>query len=381
MSRVLHAALMPFPSPQGTQGAVAAMMRALREGGVDATLFVHPHSDGTRTDLRIVRSPTAPFGKSLRSGPSVGRALLDALAVPVLARTGPGTPLFAHNVEAGLAARLTRRPYVYVAHTRMARELPFYTRYGREALAPLGRLLDASAVAPCALIAAISPQLVRDLARDFERDVAYLPVPWTLEERATADATRRERASLGLDLHALVLGYTGNLDGYQGTELLLPTLAAVRARTRAALVLATESDPEPLLADARRAGLAAHVRVLPLRDEADRARAHALFDVTLVPRTCEGGVPMKLLDSLARGVPVIAADGATAGLPCGRAVLVTRASPDSFAAACQLAAAPASREALAEAGIAYVTAHHAPARFREAHEALRIRLEACARRT
>jgi glycosyltransferase involved in cell wall biosynthesis len=381
MTAVLHAALMPFPSPQGTQGAVAAIMRALLTRGDDAKLFVHPHGDGTRTEIPLVRPMRVPFGTSLRSGPTLARAALDLVSLPAFARASRGKHVFAHNVEAATAARLIRADYVFVAHTLMARELPYYASRGADVLGPIGHGLDQLAAGAAQVLAAISPRLVSDLERTFEREAYYLPIPWAISEPAQVHARLAARAGLGLDAHTLVLGYTGNLDRYQGTQLLLPTLAHVAARTRAVLVVATESDGEAFLRDAARAGLAASVHMRPLATEADREAAHALFDVLVVPRACEGGVPIKLLDALARGVPVVAAREALAGLPCGAAVLGTRAEAPSLGAACLLAAPASSREALADAGHRYLEAHHGTSRFLAAHDDLRDRLAAARART
>lgn len=373
MTRVLHAALMPFPSPQGTQGAVASMVRSLRARGDDVRLFVSPHGDGRATDLPLVRPPRVPFGAGLRSGPTFGRAALDAFALPFLARAARGRDVLAHNVEAATAVALCARDFVYVAHTRMSVELPYYAPPNAQvarAVAPLGHGLDVLAAARATVVAAISPKLVVDLEASLGRSVRYLPVPWPRGEHVTARSRAASRAALGLDDATRVLVYTGNLDRYQGAELLLPTLASVRARADASLVIATQSDTSALLREARAAGLAEHVHVRPLRDEPDRAHAHAVADVVIVPRTCEGGVPIKLLDALARGVPAVVAHEATAGLPLGAAALRTRADAESLAAACLLAAPDASRVALRDAGLRYLDAHHGEATFLSAHDVL-----------
>ena len=374
MTRTLHAALMPFPSPQGTQGAVGAMVRSLRDRGDDVALFVHPHGDGTACDLPLVRSPRATFGSSLRSGPTLGRAALDALAIPSLARASKDAVLFAHNVEAATAARLIRAPYAFVAHTLMSRELPYYARRGAAVLSGLGDALDHLAASRADVVAAISPKLVQDLEARFAREVTDLPLPWRPVAEPSTDTRRDARARLGIADGTLVIGYTGNLDRYQGIELLLPTLAAVRAHMPAMLVVATESAADALREDARHAGLGDALVVRPLSGEADRAEMHALLDVLLVPRTCEGGVPIKLLDALSRGIAVVASHEATAGLPFGAAVLAARAVPESLAAACRLASSPDTRRAFATAGRVYLETHHGLAGFLAAHDRVSARL-------
>ena len=82
--------------------------------------------------------------------------------------------------------------------------------------------------------------------------------------------------------------------------------------------------------EAVRLGVAARIRWAPLATERDRAVVHAAADVALVPRRAPGGLPIKLLDALARGVPVVAGARALAGLPLTAAVTVV---PDDDPAA------------------------------------------------
>jgi glycosyltransferase involved in cell wall biosynthesis len=71
----------------------------------------------------------------------------------------------------------------------------------------------------------------------------------------------------------------------------------------------------------------------PLASEHDRAVAHAAADVALVPRLASGGLPIKLLEALARDVPVVANRRALAGLPLTpRADLLAVVPDDSLEA-------------------------------------------------
>jgi glycosyltransferase involved in cell wall biosynthesis len=93
---------------------------------------------------------------------------------------------------------------------------------------------------------------------------------------------------------------------------------------------------------------------------------HAAADVAIVPRALDGGVPVKLLDALARGVPVVAQRRALGGLALGGCASVC-ADDDADALAAALGAmlaAPIAAREVAQRGRAYVAAEHSAARFR-----------------
>ena len=166
---------------------------------------------------------------------------------------------------------------------------------------------------------------------------------------SVSDSVRPEaaaRASLELPLDAKVVLYAGNLDGYQGWE----EAADAARRANATFLVATESDPAPLAPFP-------HLRAR-LGDEHDRRRAYAACDLAIVPRRAPGGLPIKLLDALARDVPVVAGPRALAGLdPRG----VERADTDeapALAVAIERALASAPR-----GGRAWIEDSLAPARF------------------
>jgi len=396
--RTLHLACLPFPSPQGTQAIVRTMVEALADAGHDTHLLTYAHGTidtcepadartGThgrtgpharrdphvrshphvRSDSRGVthhRLADFPATRSLRSGPSLSKIALDLQMILVarrlVSRLNPDL-VIAHGVEAAYVARSARLSSVartiYYAHTRFDAELPTYATEATHVARPLqalGNLLDAGASRLRTV--AITPDLAAHLARRSSRHEArattLLP-PWSPLDPPRSDERIAARTSLELPLDAKVVLYAGNLDGYQGWE----EAADAARRAHATFLVATESDPTPL-------SPFPHVRVR-LADEHDRRRAYAACDLAIVPRRAPGGLPIKLLDALARDVPVVAGPRALAGLdPRG----VERADTDEAPAL-----AAAIERALArrpEGGRAWIEDTLAPARFVASVEAL-----------
>ena len=376
----LHVAALPFPSPQGTQAALRFMLEALRGAGVPVRLLTYPHGQGPPpAGIPIERLLPLPPVRSLRSGPSLGKVLLDAqllLRLRRRLRRRPPGRLIAHHVEAAAAAALAAPgfPFAFFAHTALGPELPSYLprRVPAGPLRAAGEQLDRWLLGRARWTLAISPALAVHLERLGGRPVSVVPPPWPLPAPLRAEERAEARQRLGLLPEHEVLLYAGNLDAYQGWEELLVALARLAPRRpRIQLLIATASAPEPVLRLAGRLGVLARLRLAPLGHEADRRRAHAAADVALVPRVAPGGLPVKLLDGLARGLPLVAARRAMAGFPPPEAVrLVDRPEPERWTGGLVplLDAPVARRQRLGEAGRAWVAEHFSAARFVERFE-------------
>jgi glycosyltransferase involved in cell wall biosynthesis len=238
-----------------------------------------------------------------------------------------------------------------------------------------GALIDAALVQRAHAVAAISPLLgdqLRPLAGKHADKVHDVTPPWPLPAPTSARERVRSRAALGLDAAARVLLYAGNLDRYQGWEEVLAALPAIRTRVPSLVwLIATDSDPAPLLALARRAGLGASLQVCELGSESTRRALHAAADLAIVPRRSSGGLPIKLLDAMARGVPCVAARAAAAGLPLAGAVELAAGNDASALAAAALrvlARSAHERAELGRRGRAYVAVQHGADRFLHAFD-------------
>jgi glycosyltransferase involved in cell wall biosynthesis len=354
--RTLHIACMPFPTSQGTQAAVRAMVEAL-----DGTLL--SYGEGAypcSPSFEWVRAPRLPGSLSTRSGPSLRKVATDSL---VLARArelaADHTLIVAHHVEAAAIAFALGRPFLYVAHTALGPELPAYAPpWLAGLLSRAGALADRAIVSRSPAACAVSPMLAARLSQ--YGSIEYLPVPWPVLAPIAHDASRARRS----------IAYVGNLDAYQGWEDAVEAAARIGAR----LVVGTQSDTAALERHAARH--AAEVVVRRLANEADRRRIYAEAHVVVVPRRLEGGVPVKLLDALARGAAVVTTERARAGLAIDHAVRVAFDDDvESLARAIdELLEWPEQRRRLGEAGRAFIADEHSRVKFRSRFSSLLSRL-------
>jgi hypothetical protein len=112
-------------------------------------------------------------------------------------------------------------------------------------------------------------------------------------------------------------------------------------------------------------------RTHALGAEPIRRLLHAAADFAIVPRATPGGLPMKLLDALARGLPCALAPLAAAGLTrMGGMEQATapghKALADSVARLTRQLRQPEQCRALADRARAYVASEHRPERFHAA---------------
>ena len=369
----LHIAAQPFPSYQGTQAAIRSMLEVRAARGKRAELFAYGAAGYSFSPSFALHRGPDDARMALRSGPSWTKIWADlrmAVMLPSLCRQRGARVLIAHHVEAmALACRMRELPRVFFAHTDLAAELPSYAspRYS-QLLARAGALTDRMLCARAHAIAAISPALCHALQASTGIHTTYVPTPWPVPEPIHRSERVRARHQLGLQEQALVALYAGNLDAYQDAEQTLAALADLAATggPRLHLLLATNSAPEQFLARAVQLGVP--FRTLPLGDEPVRRILHAAADLAIVPRATPGGLPMKLLDAMARGLPCALAPLAAAGLALrGRAEQAEAPGAAALSRAVARVLAqlkqPERRGMLSERARAYIASEHSTERF------------------
>jgi glycosyltransferase involved in cell wall biosynthesis len=179
--------------------------------------------------------------------------------------------------------------------------------------------------------------------------------------------------------------YVGNLERYQGIDLLLDALAALGDEPPVTLVV-IGGDPADVARYRHQAatlGLTRRVHFAGARPVRDLAGYLAQADILVSPRTLGENTPMKIYSYLASGSSILATDigSHTQALDDSCALLV-RPDPGCLAAGLQrLAADPALRRRLGSAGAARAAARYSRAAYREKLRAAYAPLEPASRAT
>lgn len=370
----LHVAALPYPTSQGTQAAIGCMVAALAGLGRSTALLTYASGSGheTRFEHRVAAGRMKP--RSLRSGPSFEKIAADVeLALALREQAKDARVIVAHHVEAAAIAHALRLPrWIFVAHTTLGPELPTYLpRVMGPFASRAGRRLDRWLASVAPGVAAISTHVAKEIARSSGREALVLPTPMT---RST-DRPRRENARRALGIDGRVVLYAGNLDAYQGLPVLVDAIAELRATMPdAQMLVATESSPSELARAFARRGVRAHF--VPLATETDRANAHAAADVAVVTRGTPGGFPIKLLDAIAREVPIVAMRRALSGddVP---GVRVTHDDSASLARGLRASLTASASELDSQVALAsrHLATRHDASSFAAALDAVTIRLQ------
>lgn len=327
---IVQVAAFPFPTPQGSQVYVRGMARALARRGHRVTVVCYGHGLGDPDpEYEVVRTPRIAGYKRVRSGPDAVKPVLDVALAVRLCGLRPDV-IHAHNYEGSVAALASRpwhrAPIIYSAHNTMGEELHTYFRgrVARAAARRMGRLLDATIPRACDHALAISESAVPVLRRLGCRHVSLALPGVDPEDLAPVEPARLPPGPWVV--------YAGNPDRYQD----LDDLAEAMRRVPEFGLLLVSASP---LDDWRDRGLP-RLRIEVTRDWARVRSLLAAATIAALPRTVCTGFPIKLLNYLGMGLPVVAARGSARGIP--GVVAVPDHDPNAMAGAlAELLADPA----------------------------------------
>ncbi len=357
--RVLMIAPQPFFANRGTPFNVRAMVCTLAEQGCEVDLLVFPFGEPVNlpSGVKILRSPTLPFIRSVPIGPSWTKILLDIpLCFASLWHAVRGRYDAYHGVEeggviAGVLALLTRRTYVYDMDSCMPQQLSdsgfFKSKILLNTVAALENFFIRRAGAVLTVCRALTEKARSIAPNTAIHQIEDCPVESLPSEQLVAEI--RLRYGLG---GKRVIVYTGNVESYQGIDLLLESFALCSKSGLQDTVLLIVGGGGELLqrckAQAAQLGVAESVVFAGERPPAEMGSFYELADVLVSPRLVGGNTPLKLYSYMAAERPVVATDisSHTQVLNEGNSYLAA-AEPEAFAEALMscVNSAPAERDA------------------------------------
>lgn len=308
--KILVLAPQPFFQSRGTPIAVRALLGVLTgEGHRLDVLTYHEGEPVEISGVRLLRIPTVPGVRNLRPGFSIKKVICDLVMLwqcVGLVRREKYELIHAveESVFMAMAARaLFKTPYVYDMDSSLAVQLVQGRRWLRP-LRPFFEAMERLAVRQSLGVLAVCRSL-EETARRYApgKSVARLEDVSLLDQQET---TVPEARVPGEDP---VVMYVGNLEPYQGIDLLLESFqAAIREVPGARLVIVGGVVPDITRYTDRsvRLGIAERVEFLGQRPIAELGRHLARATVLVSPRIQGNNTPMKIYSYLDSGRPVLA---------------------------------------------------------------------------
>jgi glycosyltransferase involved in cell wall biosynthesis len=315
--RILFIAPEPFFENRGTPIAVRNMLRAVGELGHKTDLVTYFAGETVSIPgTTLYRCARIPF-KVVPIGFSYQKVLLDILTYPVVLRRLVARRYdVVHCVEEGVFLALLAIPrrhavLCYDMDSSLTEQLT--ARKGMWGiLAPFLRWIERYALRKSACVVAVCPalsQYARKLAGQkhifqIEDTPVVKPKPLSPVE----ETGLRERLSLR---DRKVVLYIGNLERYQGIELLLKGFAlAVRKQPMCALLVVGGTEKEVLAKKkfARSLGIERSVVFAGFVPPEEAGCYFSLADVLVSPRIRGTNFPMKIYSYLVSGKPLLATD-------------------------------------------------------------------------
>ena len=305
----------PFYQERGTPIAVDLLLTVLAQRGdqVDVVTF-HEGADRAYPGVTLHRITRLPGMRGIRPGFSFKKLVCDVFVLAKALRLAArGHYQVVHAVEesvfmAMLIRLCLRTPYVFDMDSSMPRQLTEKFRI-LAPFAPILKWFEGRAIRHALAVVPVCDALA-DIARPYAPRKLCLVRDVSLLAPALPTADGAIPPALSALPHPCFL-YIGNLERYQGLDLLLDSFALLlKSGAQAALAIAggQAADIRHYQEQADRAGLGANVRFLGPWPIGRMAELFAAADVLVSPRIRGTNTPMKIYSYLQSGKPILATD-------------------------------------------------------------------------
>ena len=311
---ILFLAPHPFFQNRGTPIAVRLMLETLSELGHRTTLLTYPEGDDVVIDNCVhIRLPDIPGIRDVKPGLSWKKIIYDLLMMTYCRRMVRRHRFdLVHAVEesafiATYLKRYTNLPFIYDMDSSLPQQV--VEKYNRlNGLLPVFRRLEKmivesslGVVPVCRFLEdRISGYAPGKLVQRLE-DISFLP-----DEDPKGILKNDE-----LKLDAPVIMYVGNLEKYQGIDLLLEAFRIVKKDLAAVYLVIIGGDEKDIKYYQQMAGkfnLSSNILFLGPKPLSDLKNYLEQADILVSPRIKGQNTPMKIYSYLDSGKPLLATD-------------------------------------------------------------------------
>lgn len=312
--KVLLLAPQPFYQERGTPIAVNMLLRALSQRGdkVDVLTY-HEGADVHHAGVVIHRIPRLPFMRNIRPGLSLKKVFCDAvMTIKAIRMVRRRSYDVIHAVEesvfiAALIRLFLRIPYVYDMDSSLPRQVMDKFRV-LSMFALLMTSMEGAVVRNAEAVVAVCDELEL-VARKHKAKKVFVLRDVSLIEDDVGDRHGQSLLAGNIPPCGCRFMYIGNLETYQGIDLLLDSFRRVlRKAPDAQLVIVggVESDIERYRYQCRTMGIAERVVFLGRCPVSSLGLLARMSDVLVSPRIAGANTPMKIYSYMASGKAILA---------------------------------------------------------------------------
>lgn len=369
--KILFLAPQPFFTNRGTPIAVRAALRALADQG--HTIDVLSYHEGEDVRIESVthhRTIRPPLVRKVPIGPSWQKALCDlAMTFKAVSMARGKNYDIVHAVEesafiAWLIRLLFGTPYIFDMDSLMSLQIAEKSPLLKPIAWVFG-FMERRSVKRSQGVLAVCPALVDEAMRHHPTgNVALLPdIPFTGSDETNLPEALSQTTGTKLM-------YVGNLEGYQGIDLMLDAFAKAANDHPDAVLLIVGGSAEHIEKYKTKAGTlcdtgrVVFVGPVPI-DSLGAVLSYA--DILISPRTKGNNTPMKIYSYLQSGKPVVATRLSTHTQVMNDDVSVlVEPNTDAMAAGMvDLIGSAEKRRRIGEAGRVYVEREYSEERYRQ----------------
>jgi len=303
----------PFPYPRGTPIRIFRMAQALSELGQEVHVITYHLGQREQSSSFVIhRIPNLPFYQKMSPGPSYLKLLavdpVLSLKVIRLYKKYKFDIIHAHHVEGFLAALPVRlfgnTPIIFDMHTLLATELQYYqiNFLHRSWLKKIGMFLDWNLPKYADHLISVTEEIKDKLINNADippEGVSVISNGIEFEHFGQVGEIPKSKRK------STILGYAGNFAEYQGVGVMLKALRILRqTHPHIRLHLYSKDNIDKYKPIIERLNITSNVKIFP-SDFQDLPNQLAQADILLNPRPDGAGHPLKLLNYMAAGKPII----------------------------------------------------------------------------
>ncbi len=343
--KILVIAPQPFYSVRGTPIAILRMLKVPLHDGAEVDVVTYPMGDDVPiVGLTVYRCLKIPLIKSIPIGPSFRKLVFDFFllmkAFTLLCRKKYD---LIHGIEEGAIlatpfAKLFKTPLLYDMDSFIPDQMAQHKFFKFRPLVRLARFVDKKTIQRSKAIVTMCEDLTLRVHKAFpDKKVFQIEdVPLRQKELPLTEKEKENYLSLIKRNGEKVLLYIGNLEKYQGIDLLLQSLAVlVKSRSDFGLLLVGGEEDQINNFKKKAAALGIDQKIVFAgKQPLEKVNSfYALGNILLSPRTQGTNTPFKIYSYMDSGVPIVATDLWTHQQALNKeCAILTEPTPEAYAA-------------------------------------------------